>query len=544
MKKILYSIITLSLCLTSCIQFDDAVSENYGSGPSISVDITETRDNGFTFTLTPGEGTGFYSYVVASGTEAEELDGYALLQEQYGGIASGVLNATEAPTFTNDLQEGISPNTSYVVYAVAASQEGIVGEVTSAVVLTTDGDAPYASEMERVEGASAVVVSFSENVTKGSGTVTAQYFAEWSGDFVDIAAADIQTTLEGNVVTFTLNNVPAAAYAFVSWTEGAFVDSKGNLCPAMTSGLNSTGDDFTGVYFRNAEAPFTLEESSTGVTPEVGFAFSDWTAFIGEIAFDMDVYRNDKTLTGDEIEVVYTNAGKTTTIKLSSSNWETDGKVFRFVLPESPQYGDNISLKVSEGTFFDVYGNPNAEFTLENAWFYSYGYQRDMIIGNYTLSYYQYTVYTETGEFVPATEKITIAADPEDENGVLMSGFLGTTTTVKWVFDGDFGTVTLPEEQMLGAVAGFPGYLMSIYGNTQDYSLTMQIDANGNISYDNLGLIYEVYDAATGQDLGYLEGMIYPTFQKDNAVSSMKMATRPTNAASFKLNRSNVKFVR
>ena len=314
MKKILYSIITLSLCLTSCIQFDDAVSENYGSGPSISVDITETRDNGFTFTLTPGEGTVFYSYVVASGSEAEELDGYALLQEQYGGIASGVLNATEAPTFTSNLQEGISPNTSYVVYAVAASQQGIVGEVTSAVVLTSEGDAPSFTAMQAVEGESAVAVSFSENVMRGTGTVTAQYFAEWSGDFVDIAAEDIQTTLEGNVVTFTLNNVPAAAYAFVSWAEGAFVDSKGNLCPAMTSGLNNAGDDFTGVYFRNAEEPFTLEESLAGVTPEEGSAFSDWTTFMGEITFNMDVYRNDNTLTGDEIELIYTNAGKTTTI--------------------------------------------------------------------------------------------------------------------------------------------------------------------------------------------------------------------------------------
>ncbi len=541
MKKILYSIIALSLCLTSCIQFDDAVSENYGSGPSISVDITETRDNGFTFTLTPGEGTVFYSYVVASGSEAEELDGYALLQEQYGGIASGVLNATEAPTFTSNLQEGISPNTSYVVYAVAASQQGIVGEVTSAVVLTSDGDAPSFTAMQAVEGESAVAVSFSENVMRGTGTVTARYFAEWSGDFVDIAAEDIQTTLEGNVVTFTLNNVPAAAYAFVSWAEGAFVDSKGNLCPAMTSGLNSAGDDFTGVYFRNAEEPFTLEESLAGVTPEEGSAFSDWTTFMGEITFNMDVYRNDNTLTGDEIEVIYTNAGKTTTIKLPSTAWETDGKAFRFVLPESPQYGDNVSLKVSEGTFFDVYGNPNAEFTLENAWFYSYGYQRDMIIGDYTLSYYLYSEYDQTGEMILATENLTIAADPDDENGVLISGFSGTNTPVKWIFDGDFGTITLPEEQTLGIVYG---YLVSICGNTTDGSLTMQVDANGNFGYNDIGLLYNAYTTDTQTYLGYLEGMIYPTFQKANATSSMKMATRTAKGASFKLNRSNAKFVR
>ena len=88
------------------------------------------------------------------------------------------------------------------------------------------------------------------------------------------------------------------------------------------------------------------------------------------------------------------------------------------------------------------------------------------------------------------------------------------------------------------------GYLVSICGNTTDGSLTMQVDANGNFGYNDIGLLYNAYTTDTQTYLGYLEGMIYPTFQKANATSSMKMATRTAKGASFKLNRSNAKFVR
>ena len=35
-----------------------------------------------------------------------------------------------------------SPNTSYVIYAVAASDKGVIGKVASQVVTTTDGETP------------------------------------------------------------------------------------------------------------------------------------------------------------------------------------------------------------------------------------------------------------------------------------------------------------------------------------------------------------------------------------------------------------------
>ena len=57
MKKILYSLMAVSLFFTSCANFDDLTTENYGEGPSVAIKVSEISDNAFTFTVTPAEGT-------------------------------------------------------------------------------------------------------------------------------------------------------------------------------------------------------------------------------------------------------------------------------------------------------------------------------------------------------------------------------------------------------------------------------------------------------------------------------------------------------
>ena len=115
MKKLLFSILAVGMSLVGCTDWDDAVSENYGSGPAISVNIDATTDYGFTFTLSPASGTVFYSYIVAEGDAPAALDGQALLKQQYSGLTGGLLNATENSTYTLDLsaEEACEPNTSW-----------------------------------------------------------------------------------------------------------------------------------------------------------------------------------------------------------------------------------------------------------------------------------------------------------------------------------------------------------------------------------------------------------------------------------------------
>lgn len=540
MKKYLYALMAmLILGLSSCIQFDDPITENYGNGPSITVSVAEITDDSFSFTLTPAEGTGFYSYLVVPGKEAQTLDSYALLKMQYeGGLTDGTVDAAQNATFTLKMEK-LSPNTSYVVYAVASNQQGVAGEVASAIALTTDGVNPGVKESKALEEGTGVAVTFSEAVTRGAGAVTAKYFVEWTGEFVDIAAEDLVVAVESNVATFTMRNVPGNCYVCVSWAEGAFADSKGNPCAALTSGLNGTGDDFMGVYFQNAAIPMTLKEYATDTIPAIGSAFTDWTKFLGTITFKTDLFVNSNQLKGNEVQLTYTNEERTVTYNLAIGDWAVQGKNFLFAMPAAPTPGDFVSLKVAEGAFTDVYGNPMEEFAFENAWQFSYGYKRDMVLGDYTLEYYKYSVYSQTGAMEAVTESVTIAVDPDSENGLLISGFMGTTEPVKFEFDGDAGTITLPEEQFIGVVGK---YLLSVCGNTNDGSLVMPVTADGSFAYGDIGLVYYAYDPATEGYLGMLEAMIFPTFSPAAASFSAKAATR--SVTSFKLVKSDAKFVR
>ena len=51
MRKILYSILGIGLFMASCTNFDDPVTEKYGDGPAVSIDVTATTDSTFTFTV-------------------------------------------------------------------------------------------------------------------------------------------------------------------------------------------------------------------------------------------------------------------------------------------------------------------------------------------------------------------------------------------------------------------------------------------------------------------------------------------------------------
>lgn len=532
MKKLLYSILAIGMSLTGCTDWDDAVSEDYGAGPEISVNVTATTDNSITFTLTPASGTVYYSYVVDKATEATELDGYSLLKQQYAGIDGGLLNVTENATSTIEMEA--SPNTSYVVYAVAASKEGIVGNVASQVVKTPDTGIPYPTADQAVEGEAAIQIAFSEAITKGEGAVTAQYFAEWAGTFTDVPAEDISVSVEGNVVTVATANVPASATVLVSWAEGAFVDAVNNKCQAFTSGLNDAGDDFSGIFFDVDDVPFDITEDNV-TSPEIGGSFGDWEQTMFTFTFDMDVYRNTNMLEGNEIKVSYTHDGKVTTIDVPTNYWMAQGKNLIFMLPEEPDFGDLVSVTIAEGTIFDVYGNPNTETVLEDAWLRSYGYTRDMIMGNYTMNYYSYATYSQTGEFVPVTDNILIEADPEKENGVLLSGFQGLSGKVEATFDGDFGTLYF-KEQIIGKVTlGGTGYYMSVAGNTEDYSLTLKVEADGTLSTDvQIAMTFELYDASF-EYVGMYDATIYLEFAKATAIQARSMAPKAKSVSDFKL---------
>ena len=136
MKKLIYSLTFIVMALVGCTSFDDAVRENYGEGPSIAINVTNTTDSAFTFTVSPASGTQFYNFLIEQADEADpEVEADVLLRGGYGN-KDNVTNATTEGTISKTYYA--EPNTTYQIYAVAASDKGITGAVTVVSVTTSD----------------------------------------------------------------------------------------------------------------------------------------------------------------------------------------------------------------------------------------------------------------------------------------------------------------------------------------------------------------------------------------------------------------------
>lgn len=542
MKKILYSLMAMSLFFTSCANFDDLVTENYGEGPNVAIEVSETSDNAFTFTVTPAEGTMFYSVLVAEGEEAEALDAETLYKCGYKADFGTVLvDAAKNATFTYDMVDedgkGIaSPNTTYQIYAVAANDKGVIGQIAVASVKTTDTSLPGVADYEYDADNKAQFVAFSENVYRGEGAVKVQYYkymelANGVLNPIDVAAEEIVVQIQANQAAVVAPTTPAGAFVAISWEEGAFVDGFGNKIKAVNSGFSTTAGDFVGLYGQNATVAFEIADENI-TAPELGSNFGNWEEFMGEISFDFDIYANPEAPKSGALTVTYTNANSFKTIKLANDCWMVRGKKLYFVMPEACAMGDVVTVSVAEGAVLDVYGNPNSEFTAEQGWLCSYGFTRDMFLGNYILSYTSYF------DGLDYAEAISVAADPESENVVLIKDMFAQGTQVKGEFDGDYGTITIPSGQLLGvygftmqdgSVAPISVYLMD--GNGGDY-ITWQLAADGSFTPSPLWGYY-LMDYATGESMGYYDAAAVSKGVKAPAAATASAKFNPNIAVKF-----------
>ena len=147
MKKLIYSFATVLLGLTSCISFDDAVTENYGAGPSVDVTVSAgiQTDSAFTVTITPAQGALYYAYAIGASAQPQAVDSATLYK---GGYGNTVLKVADHPSYTFTIDDA-DPNTTYWVYAVAGSDKGIIGNLVAKSITTTDKENPYPMTIAR-----------------------------------------------------------------------------------------------------------------------------------------------------------------------------------------------------------------------------------------------------------------------------------------------------------------------------------------------------------------------------------------------------------
>ena len=495
MKKILYCLMMPVIALTSCTTWDDPVTENYGDGPSISIDLQAVAptDSAFTITLTPAAGATYYAYIIDANDKAETLDASTLIK---GGYGNTVVNVSEKQTLTLPITTA-SPNTTYQVYPV-----------------DTDAD----------PDAKTFYVQFSEDIAQGDGKIIVTCYKEWDLDnTLELTDEEVEITVDGDVVTVVAPNTPAGAFLTLSWEEGAFVDGFGNKCAAFKSYLNLNTGKWIGLFVRNTLAPFEINDTNI-VSPENESLVTDYKEFEGKIEMPFEIFRNDDDVEDGAVKVIYVNEKKTTIHNLTPEQWSVSGKTLTFSLPVKPDAGDIIKVGLAEEAIFDVCGNPNKEFIADEVNWLFFAPTLDMILGKFDVNYY--SAYDEEPKLYNGGT-VTIEEDPEVENGLIFSNLLDNGNKFKATYDLGAGKIYLEPYDLVGfdtyngAKIGLILYCLDL----ADF-LEFTINADGTITTSNMGLV--AYDETLENPLGWWEKMSLTTLTPAKASAKKALKAKKT----------------
>ncbi|MBO4499793.1 MAG: hypothetical protein J5732_06015 [Bacteroidaceae bacterium] len=520
MKKVLYILAILAAGMTSCTRFEDPVSKDFGTGPVISVAASAVADSSATFTLTVDTlNTRYYSVAFMEG-DPVPVDSMQLLKMTAGGVDVTGLKGGAAmwnaklenwPTNTKTLNlSGLLPNTTYTMYAVASSEEGILGNVALATIKTSDNVSPFVEKVSKSTDQNSISASFSEAVSRGEGAVRASYLKPYGDLSVKnpIDDENVTVTIEGNVVSVSVANVPAGAIVLVDMEAGAFIDATGHASNAIVTDVDLLSGEFSSDFWWMADKK-TIKFNN-GMIEGFGGAFVDWKSFKASIKYSEPLFLNeDKEIEG--VFVIYSGDGYLTRVDVSGV--VVLDSCIEFSLPKEMEYGCKVGFVIPANVVCDVFGNPNEAFEVPVAWQRSYGLTRQDIVGKWDWTYLS----GASGEDV--TETIIISPDLDSDNGVVISNLFSAGSAIHAEFDGDMALLTIPDFQYLA-----PYYdVYDIYYVTADGSDATVLQYNpSSKTFVSLGEKYEFgYYAMKGNEnagwLNYTLSPITVTFSEDQS---------------------------
>ncbi len=552
MKKLIYSLAIALIGMTSCTSFDEEKSETYAAGPTVDLSLTTTTDSTFTFTVKPAEGSNFYSYTVVPGKASTSVSAEAVLKNTLSGsVEQGIIEYAKASSVTVNMRDTknqplCEPNTTYTVYAVATSAQGVIGAVKSLEVTTTDGEVPvlmpYTATDPTSETDTITTVTFSEEVMIGEGTISASYYQVYGdGSLIPIPEDDITVVSSGNKVYFAVNNVPAGAYVLYSWTEGAFVDNFGNKCPATNTEFTEEG--VSGVYRRLPLKSWDI--TTKNFTQEPGMLIADYKTFKGTMTFAYNVYRNefdgsDEHVKSGDISLTYKNSKKTVNISLDPDEWSISGNTLTFTLPEAPAAGDEIFVNVKAGVIQDINGNGNKVFASseKTMWWKYFGgpvFTKDDLLGTKTAIYYS----------ARSKKYLSQSVNIEDYSA-------DTLYITNLISEGS--EIALACNYVTGEFYAEVGDVIGVYTSTQGvtyYILTYSLNGNNDIQFtpdpsgslvsDDLGLV--CYDPTSRQIVGWYDQIPYIEINLGMTSSAKVRSAKVTKASKASLRAASVKKV-
>lgn len=453
-------------------------------------------DDAIQVTVAGKTGTGFYSYAVIAG-EAKELDADKLLSDSYTAIVSGVVDYSKESSVTVDIKE-LTPNTTYTAYAVAASTMGVVTEVKTASATTTDSTAPKITtfESEATDATMAFGLIFDDPVTvTGKGVVTAHVYAintkaDEEGNLVEYKSYTVPAeniAAQGKEVFITLPDEEAipGAIVTITYTAGLVANGVGTECAAFTNAAVTSKGTFSGIgeYYDNKAFDFSLEE---GWAADTVVYFGEWNK-LQILSYSKGEYPIVGKTSAANVKVkVVDGTGRTVTYDAAGFGL-IDNATVGFILNEDPGYGTSVSYTIAEGSFVDVFGNGNNEFTANDNYYCSYGYTLADIVGEYTVvgrSYYE-------GKDEAKSWIIAESDDPKKGNLKITTYWgIECDTPIYADFDTDAGIFSIPDFQPFKTVTLTDGSEGTLYFacNTNDDGavLNMKVFTPGTFTSNDL----------------------------------------------------------
>lgn len=521
MKKYLIILSAAFLALTGCMQFEPetVLDKDSVSTPSITVDAV--KDQGFTVTISPASGTGFYSYAVVPGDAKEVSANTVFKLGVSGSLDKGTVNSADKSSITLTYDE-LDMNALYTVYAVAASELGCIGDVASTTIQTSDTKNPGIEGDPDITG-TKVVITFSEDVKYTEG-VSVKYYAINSKDILSNTPAgeveDAKVSVSGPIVTIDCGTMPDGANYAISYPDGAFVDNVGNACPGMESGFEEKDGKPAGfgITGRKPTKAFDLDIfGGTPVTVVTKMADAIWLS----IPEDCQIYGFDYSVPGSiKYETEEEGHSLVETFDIFGGaptfgyGWNGSYKC-ALTYPNAgeamtgrpdPARGSMVTLTIPS-FLTDIYGNKNAEFVI-GPFLYSYGFKTSDIIGTYKVS--GKSAYGAEYDEDPWTFTIEESDDKELGDIMITSYYGFDDVAIYGEFDGDFGTAHFPIDfEPLGGFVEddiyYDFYTFSYYSTSKEggEGITFTMVKSGELAdaNDYPGYYYEMYAMPESGDL-------------------------------------------
>lgn len=502
MKKILFSFLAVAALSVSCTKFAEDPKIDFEEAAAPKVTAKTVADDQIEVTVDAQDGTTWFAYYVAEG-EAQALNASNLLQGKYvsslaaleGKAPSGVLDFKTTTSVKITIGR-LSSNTAYTVYAVASNAQGVLSEVATATTVTTDETAPdlfdYAYQ-EDEDGSLLFQIVFDDPIKlSGTGSVTAHFYAVYGGadaegnlveqKSVDIPSEELLASGESVIVIIpAAENIPGAIVA-LTYPEGLVVNGLGAKCPAFDDAVVTAALETDGIAGLYDNVSFKLSKNKDGDKVDDGkgdagadieedgpVVFTDWTELV------MLSYAQNKyalaDLTDDAAVKITVVDGNGRTVSYDGKQFDLiDEKTVGVALDEDPGYGVSISYTIAAGSFVDIYGNENEEFTVTDGYYCSYGYTLDDILGTYTLTG-KSPISSLSG--VTLTYPLEIVASDNAEYGnVMITNVCGVSGKLYCEANLDAGTLKIYEQNVFyGTQAG--GYL-TYFNNAGDKTCTFE----------------------------------------------------------------------